>query len=80
MTTPPVLKTKPGQAEASGRRSRRSIVVAVVIAALIACGYFLYPHVLTTLTTVSTDDAFVNAHATYVAPRITDERARGPGG
>jgi membrane fusion protein (multidrug efflux system) len=35
-------------------------------------GYFAYPRILLAMTTVSTDDAYVNAHVTYVAPRISE--------
>jgi membrane fusion protein (multidrug efflux system) len=33
-------------------------------------GYFLVPWVITALNTVSTDDAYVNGHVTFVAPRV----------
>jgi membrane fusion protein (multidrug efflux system) len=39
-------------------------------AALSAGGYFLVPWVNTALSTVSTDDAYVNGHVTLVAPRV----------
>jgi membrane fusion protein (multidrug efflux system) len=35
--------------------------------------YFLIPWVITTLNTVSTDDAYVNGHVTFVAPRVAGE-------
>jgi membrane fusion protein (multidrug efflux system) len=38
--------------------------------ALAAGIYFLIPWVLTALNTVSTDDAYVNGHVTFVAPRV----------
>jgi membrane fusion protein (multidrug efflux system) len=39
-------------------------------------GYFLFPTVETMLNTVSTDDAYVNSHVTYVAPRVEGQVAR----
>jgi membrane fusion protein (multidrug efflux system) len=45
----------------------------LVGAALVGgAGYFLYPRVVLALTTVSTDDAYVNSHVTHVAPRIAE--------
>jgi membrane fusion protein (multidrug efflux system) len=43
-------------------------VVAVAVAA-----YFLVPWVDTTLNTISTDDAYVNGHVTFVAPRVSGQ-------
>jgi membrane fusion protein (multidrug efflux system) len=39
-------------------------------------GYFLAPLVETALNTVSTDDAYVNGHVTFVAPRVSGEVTR----
>jgi len=38
---------------------------------LAAAAYFLVPWVTTTLNTVSTDDAYVNGHYTFVTPRVS---------
>lgn len=46
------------------------------IVILAGAGYFLYPTVETMLNTVSTDDAYVNSHVTYVAPRVEGQVAR----
>ncbi|OWK34611.1 Membrane fusion component of tripartite multidrug resistance system [Fimbriiglobus ruber] len=35
-----------------------------------ALGWFLYPTAVRAFTTVSTDDAYVNSHITFVAPRV----------
>ena len=35
--------------------------------------YFLIPWVETALNTVSTEDAYVNGHATFVAPRVSGQ-------
>jgi membrane fusion protein, multidrug efflux system len=46
---------------------------ALVLAALLAFGI---PYIHRTLTTVSTDDAYVNGHVTFVAPRVAGQIAR----
>jgi len=43
------------------------------VAALAVGGYFLVPVVVTMLNTVSTDDAYVNGHVTFVAPRVVGQ-------
>jgi membrane fusion protein (multidrug efflux system) len=52
--------------------SRRLLMIVPVAAGLVASAYYLYPKVELALSTVSTDDAFVNSHATQVASRITE--------
>jgi membrane fusion protein (multidrug efflux system) len=44
----------------------------LIAGGLVAAAYYLYPKVELALRTVSTDDAYVNSHATHVAPRITE--------
>jgi membrane fusion protein (multidrug efflux system) len=44
-----------------------------MIVGLVVAGYFLYPVVETMLNTVSTDDAYVNGHVTFVAPRVSGQ-------
>src|SRR6185437_8542300 len=39
-------------------------------------GYRLVPWVETMLNTVSTDDAYVNGHVTFVAPRVSGQVSR----
>ena len=39
-------------------------------------GYALAPTVKTMMETVSTDDAYVNGHVTYVAPRVAGQVSR----
>jgi len=46
-----------------------------LIALLIAGGIFGVPWVTKAFNTVSTDDAFVNGHATFVAPRVSGQVA-----
>jgi membrane fusion protein (multidrug efflux system) len=51
-------------------------VGAGIVAALAVAGHFLVPWVETTLNTVSTDDAYVNGHVTYAAPRVPGQVAK----
>lgn len=51
-----------------GRIFKLALLVAVVGAAAV----YGYPAVETALSTVSTDDAYVNSHVTFVAPRIAE--------
>jgi membrane fusion protein, multidrug efflux system len=51
-------------------RGRRLIVGTLGVLALAAALWFGVPWIRFTLSTVSTDDAFVNGHATFVAPRV----------
>ena len=57
-----------------GRRRVRLLVVCLI--ALAGAGYFLTPMVETALNTISTDDAYVNGHATFVAPRVGGQVSR----
>jgi membrane fusion protein (multidrug efflux system) len=54
-------------------RYRKWLVLAGTVAALVLGGYFLVPLINTVLNTVSTDDAYVNGHVTFVAPRVTGQ-------
>jgi membrane fusion protein (multidrug efflux system) len=49
---------------------RRALIFVVVVAGLAYGGYALAPAVRIALNTVSTDDAYVNGHVTFVAPRV----------
>src|SRR6478736_3920010 len=51
---------------------RRVVIGALVVVAIIAALYYGLPAARTAMTTVSTDDAYVNAHVTFVAPRIAE--------
>jgi membrane fusion protein (multidrug efflux system) len=46
------------------------------VVVLVIGGYFLVPWVDTALNTVSTDDAYVNGHVTFVAPRVSGQVSR----
>lgn len=56
------------------KRMALYIVLAIGTAAMVI--YFVVPLVRTALTTVSTDDAYVNGHVTYVAPRVSGQVTR----
>jgi membrane fusion protein (multidrug efflux system) len=67
--TPAKLESKP-----SRRRRRWRMVLGVLLAALLLV--LGIPPVIRSLNTVSTDDAYVNAHVTFVAPRVAGQVAR----
>ncbi|HWB07822.1 MAG TPA: HlyD family secretion protein [Pirellulales bacterium] len=60
---------KPG-APRPARSLRRWLLLAGVVSGMPVGAYVLFPFVLTALNTVSTDDAYVNGHVTFVAPRV----------
>ena len=49
---------------------RRVALIAIIVVAVGLGAYYLVPWVITALNTVSTDDAYVNGHVTFVAPRV----------
>ncbi len=61
----------PTARKASLRRRIVWLVLGVTVAAVVVI--YGIPFVETALTTVSTDDAYVNGHVTFVAPRIADQ-------
>src|SRR5262249_32025210 len=52
------------------------LLLAAGAVALVAAGIYLVPTVTTMLNTVSTDDAYVNGHVTFVAPRVQGQVKR----
>jgi membrane fusion protein, multidrug efflux system len=75
MSVPEHTTTKTPAERTAARPLRwagRLLIMAMVAAGLVAVGYYLYPKFELALNTVSTDDAYVNSHATQVAPRITE--------
>jgi membrane fusion protein, multidrug efflux system len=68
-----------GQAAPANHQSRwkqRLIVAALAALGLVATFRYAVPWVRLTLNTVSTDDAYVNGHATFVAARVSGQIAR----
>src|SRR5262245_40146880 len=55
---------------------RRLLLGAAFILGLGAAAYWLIPLVHVALNTVSTDDAYVNGHVTFVAPRVGGQVSR----
>jgi membrane fusion protein (multidrug efflux system) len=49
---------------------RRWAKIAAIVVVLGALAYFFTPSIVRAFTTVSTDDAYVNGHVTFVAPRV----------
>ncbi len=58
------------------RITRRTMLIGALGAAVIAAAVFGIPWIRFVLSTVSTDDAFVNGHVTSVAPRVHGQVAR----
>src|SRR5262249_51948329 len=52
---------------------RKWVLLGGAVVGLGGLGFFLVPWVVTMLTTVSTDDAYVNGHVTFVAPRVAGQ-------
>ena len=69
----PVTQPQPPVSTPPVHRYRKWLLLAGTVAALAVGGYFLVPWVNTALNTVSTEDAYVNGHATFVAPRVSGQ-------
>jgi len=74
-------RTHPGDAQAppQGRQStgrRRLLIAALGVLVLAVALWFGIPWVQLTLNTVSTDDAYVNGHVTFVGARVRGQVAR----
>ena len=71
--SPHVTQPQPPVSTPPVHRYRKWLLLAGTVAALAVGGYFLVPWVNTALNTVSTEDAYVNGHATFVAPRVSGQ-------
>src|SRR5580704_13567841 len=61
----------------AGRLTRKKqLLIGLLGAAVIAAAVFGIPWIRFVLSTVSTDDAYVNGHVTFVAPRVRGQVAR----
>jgi membrane fusion protein (multidrug efflux system) len=69
--SPPATPAHP--ASPPSHHLRRWLVLGGLAAGLAVGAYFLVPWVITALNTVSTDDAYVNGHVTFVAPRVAGQ-------
>ena len=74
--TDPAPATPPPASGAPSHPWRRGLLWAGAVAGLAFGGYALTPTVKTMMETVSTDDAYVNGHVTYVAPRVAGQVSR----
>ncbi|WP_428307699.1 efflux RND transporter periplasmic adaptor subunit [Lacipirellula sp.] len=72
--TPVDAAAEPSDAGATPKRM--ALYIALAIAATVLVLYFIVPVVRTAFTTVSTDDAYVNGHVTFVAPRVGGQVTR----
>ena len=76
-TSPPSgPQPKPSDAASASHRWRKWLLWAGAVVGLAVGVYFLIPVVETMLNTVSTDDAYVNGHVTFVAPRVAGQVSR----
>jgi membrane fusion protein (multidrug efflux system) len=55
---------------------RRKLMIGVLGVVIIAVAVFGVPWIRSVLSTVSTDDAYVNGHVTFVAPRVHGQVSR----
>ncbi|WP_422926024.1 HlyD family secretion protein [Singulisphaera sp. PoT] len=69
---PAATPAPPPTARRSGFGLKRALFVLVFVGIIAAAAVYGYPALQRSLTTVSTDDAYVNSHVTYVAPRIPE--------
>jgi membrane fusion protein (multidrug efflux system) len=67
---------QPLVAAPAAHRYRKLLLWTAAAAVLVVGGHFLVPWVDTAMNTVSTDDAYVNGHVTYVAPRVSGQVAK----
>jgi membrane fusion protein (multidrug efflux system) len=59
---------------ASSKRTWRTwLTYGSILALVVLGGYYLVPWIILALNTVSTDDAYVNGHVTYLAPRVAGQ-------
>ena len=70
-TPPPKPAHTPVPASKSHRA--RNILIAVAVLALL---FIIVPRIVRSFHTVSTDDAYVNSHVTFVAPRVPGQVSR----
>ena len=68
---PPTTATSPTRKRSSNWRKKA--LISLGVAAIPVVLYFGWPELREILTTVSTDDAYVNGHVTFVAPRVSGQ-------
>ncbi len=73
VSTDPSPAASPPASVPTSHPRRKALLWAGAVAGLALGAYFLAPTVKKMLDTVSTDDAYVNGHVTYVAPRVAGQ-------
>ena len=68
-STSPAPAPTPDKKKSTSWEARAGIAVVV----LVIIGYFGIPAIWLALNTVSTDDAYVNSHVTFTAPRVSGQ-------
>jgi len=71
----PALAAPPASPRGAFSWKKLLLLVGAVLGLAVGA-YFLIPWVWTALNTVSTDDAYVNGHVTFVAPRVAGQVSR----
>jgi membrane fusion protein (multidrug efflux system) len=69
-SAPPVAALAPPATTRPAHSLRKWLLLGAGVLGLAVAACFLVPWVVTLLNTVSTDDAYVNGHVTFVAPRV----------
>jgi membrane fusion protein, multidrug efflux system len=72
--TPP--SPPPAHPPAPAHPLRKWIIIGAILIGVVASGIYLRPVVATMVNTISTDDAYVNGHVTFVAPRVAGQVKR----
>jgi membrane fusion protein, multidrug efflux system len=73
----PTGSTPPDKKPAEGRRWRKRLLIGVLAALFLAIAALLgVPWIEEALNTVSTDDAYVNGHVTFIAARVPGQVSR----
>lgn len=67
-TTPAPKRPRPSK--------KKWILFAVVVVVVLILAIVLTPKIITAFNTISTDDAYVNGHVTFVAPRVSGQVAK----
>jgi membrane fusion protein, multidrug efflux system len=70
------LASKPAPEGQRPARWRKLLMAGLGVLVLVLASVFGIPRIRLALNTVSTDDAFVNGHVTFVAPRVRGQVAR----
>ena len=73
---PPSPPPKPPAPPPAKPSRRKWLLFTIIGVALLAAAYFGWPTIDLALHTISTDDAYVNGHVTFVAPRVSGQVAK----